>query len=607
MIRLTSRTLAALAALLVGSAAQALPGPALRSPRGPDFVPGEVLVRFKAAVSPASRQGALAALGHGLLAPLGAGGWIRVQTAPGQSVAEAVAAYAENPDVEYAQPNFVYRATVAPNDPLYSFLWGLENTGQSVAGAPLEPGSQLFPPNAGTAGDDMRLEHAWGAITDCSSVVVAVVDTGVNYLHQDLAGNMWNGGAANPNHGKNFADAVAGGDDATMDRNGHGTHVAGTIGAVGNNGLGTTGVCWKATLMAVRVLDAAGSGTTAAIIQGIDFAVANGARVINMSLGGGGFDAAFDDAIVAAQAADVVVVVAAGNDGVNNDVSGNAVYPCNFAEPNLVCVAALDQNYQLASFSNWGATSVDLGAPGTNVVSTWPGPTVVDALTSGWSFSSTTGGGWQYFTTSSGLKTLLDGSLSGTYHNNTDDRVWKTFAVPGVAATLHFDVVVDLASGDGVSVAWASTAADPFTSGTSLGSIDGPISTWPAFAPALADVSGCLGPTCTIGFQLLSNAASQTSHGAGVAIFTIATAAAGSATYTVESGTSMASPAVAGLAAMLRAYNPSFTYADVVAALKGGGRSLSALFGMTTTGKAADAMGSLAFIQPPTGLAYVVH
>jgi thermitase len=601
------RTVVALAALLIGSTAHALPGAALRSGRGPELVPGEVLVKFKAAASPARRQGALAALGHGLLAPLGKEGWVRVQTAPGQSVAEALAAYAENPDVEYAQPNFVYHATVAPNDPLYPFLWGLENTGQSLASAPVEPGAALYPVSAGIPGDDMRLERAWGALTDCSSVVVAVVDTGVNYLHQDLAGNMWGGGAPNPNHGKNFADAAAGGDDATMDLNGHGTHVAGTIGAVGNNGLGTTGVCWKASIMAVRVLDASGSGSTAAIIQGIDFAVANGAKVVNMSLGGGGFDAAFEDAIVTAQAADVVVVVAAGNDGSNNDVT-NAVYPCNFTQPNLVCVAALDQSYQLASFSNWGATSVDLGAPGTNVVSTWPGPTIGDPLTSGWTFSTTTSGGWHYFTTQSGLKTLLDGSLSGTYQNSTDDRAWKTFDLSGATnATLHFYVVLDLAGGDGMGVAWASTVADPFASGTFLGAIPGPVSTWPAFAPAAADVSGSVGATCTIGFQLFSDAASQTSHGAGVAIFTIATAAASSATYNVESGTSMASPAVAGLAAMLRAYNPSFTYADVVAALKGGGRSVGALFGKVTTGKAADAMGSLAFIQPPTGLAYAVQ
>ena len=120
----------------------------------------------------------------------------------------------------------------------------------------------------------MDIEAAWDYITDCSSMTVAVVDSGVNYNHTDLASNMWNGGASFPNHGFNFVNN----NNDPMDRNGHGTHVAGIIGAIGNNSLGTTGACWKASIMAVRVLDAAGSGTTATVISGVNFAVANGAR-----------------------------------------------------------------------------------------------------------------------------------------------------------------------------------------------------------------------------------------------------------------------------------------------------------------------------------------
>src|SRR5205814_9622383 len=127
---------------------------------------------------------------------------------------------------------------------------------------------------------------------------------------------------------------------------GHGTHVAGIIGAAGNNTKGTTGICWKASIMAVRVLDATGFGSDATIIQGIDFAITHGARVISMSLGSDGtLDPAFSDAITSAQTNDIVVTVSAGNKAKDNDAAGgSAHYPCNFTQPNLVCVAALDQN-----------------------------------------------------------------------------------------------------------------------------------------------------------------------------------------------------------------------------------------------------------------------
>ena len=150
------------------------------------------------------------------------------------------------------QPNYIYHVAAVPNDTQYGQLWAFKNTGQTV-------NTGTFTPNSGTSGDDMNIEPAWDRITDCSSVVVAVLDSGVNYNHEDLAANMWNGGSSLPNHGHDFVDN----DDDPMDPNGHGTHLAGVIGAVGNNGTGTVGVCQKASIMAVRVLDAAGNVTTA--------------------------------------------------------------------------------------------------------------------------------------------------------------------------------------------------------------------------------------------------------------------------------------------------------------------------------------------------------
>ena len=338
----------------------------------------------------------MAAQGHSVFAGLNQPGWAQVKVGTGQTVEAALAAYQNDPNVEYVQPNYLYHTTATPNDPQYGQLWAFKNTGQTVLRH-----RTYTTNNPGTTGDDMNIEKAWDHITDCSSVVVAVVDTGVNYNQQDLAGNMWNGGATYPNHGYNFVDN----NNDPMDLNGHGTHVAGIIGAVGNNATGTTGVCWKASIMAVRALDATGSGTTANIIQGINFAVTNGAKVINMSLGGGGaFDRLFSDAIADAQNADVVVVVAAGNDGANNDSGTTPTYPCNFTQPNLVCVAALDQSYALASFSNYGSTSVDVGAPGTNILSTWAGTKTVitDNFSTGWTKTSTTSGGWTTGTLSVG-------------------------------------------------------------------------------------------------------------------------------------------------------------------------------------------------------------
>ena len=602
-------TVAIHAVLLAGLAFPALALPAAPGKIVGAYVPGEVLVQYKAGAAASSRTASLAAAGHSLLATLDRRGLVRARVAPGQTVAQAVAAYASDPAVEWAQPNFVYHVTAAPNDPGYPYLWGWKNTGQTVtAWATQPPGSALdyTTGNPGTAGADMSLEKAWNLITDCSSVVVAVIDSGVNYTHQDLAANMWDGGAAYPNHGYDFVSVASPADP--MDRNGHGTHVAGTIGAVGNNAVGTAGVCWKASIMAIRVMDASGSGTTATIVQGVNWAVDHGAKVLNMSLGGPSFDAAYSAAITYAQGHDVVVVAAAGNEGRDDDAVPS--YPCSFPQPNLICVAALDQAYQLATFSNWGASSVDVGAPGTNIVSTWPGNSLGDALAAGWTGSTTTTGGWGYFALSGGGSALTDpgsGFTTASYANSTDDRVWKSFDLSGTTgAVLRFQAALDVASGDHFRVAWGAAAGDPFGSGTLVGDETG-VSNYPSLAPATLDISGCAGTaTCTVGFQLWTDA-SGTGKGVAVAGFSIGTVQPSAAAYNTENGTSMATPAVAGLAAMVRAFNPGFTFADTVGAILGGGRLAGALAGKTTTGMAVDAMGSLAFINPPTGLVATVH
>jgi thermitase len=611
--RLHSNVIAALIGVAVALYAQVAAAPVLApAPTGwakSQYVSGEVLVKFKPSVLAQQRKASIAAQGHTFLTDLDQSGLAHVKLAAGQTVETALAAYQNDPSVEYAQPNYIYHASLAPNDTQYGQLWAFKNTGQTIS-------NFNFAPASGTPGDDIDIEPAWGQITDCSSVIVAVVDTGVNYNQEDLASNMWNGTPSGfPKHGFDFVNN----DNDPMDLAGHGTHVAGIIGAAGNNSLGTTGVCWTASIMAVRVLDATGAGSTATITQGVNFAVNNGAKVINMSLGGPGLDPAFNTAITFAQNNDVVVVVAAGNDGVNNDVTA-PTYPCNFTQTNLICVAALDPNFALASFSNFGATSVDVGAPGTNILSTFPGTIVKTTDNFGspgalnWTAS---GGGWANgtlgvdatatnFVTGTAFAALFNPSTypSGVYANNQDDRVYKTFPLSGNVAILDFFTQVDIAVNDSLNINYKAAGGDPFAGGgTNLA--NGPGSTG-GIQEFTFDISPCIGATCSVGFQLTSDAAGA-AKGAGVVLFNIQTLTLNTNTYQIDTGTSMSTPMVAGLAAMLRAFNPRFTFTDTVNAIKGAGKSIPALTGKTTTGKAIDVMSSLAFINPPTGLSATVQ
>ena len=566
------------------------------------FVKGEVLVKFNPRYQAQDRANTIAALGNSPLASLNQG-WVRVGITPGQSVQQAVAAYRNQAGVVSAQPNYIYHTLAVPNDPQYGQLWAFDNVGQTITSG------TTYPPNPGTPGDDIDIQNAWDHITDCSSVVVAVVDSGVNYNQEDLAASMWNGGASYPNHGWDFVD----GDNDPMDGHGHGTHVAGIIGAAGNNSLGVAGVCWKASIMAVRAFDATGSGTTANIIQGIDFAVSHGAKVINMSSGAAvPFDQAFSDAITNAQASDVVVVVAAGNSATDND-GGTAEYPCNFTQPNLICVAALDQNYALAFFSNWGATSVDVGAPGQNIVSTYAGTktTITDNFNTGGKLDWTTsGGGWAYKQVLYGgspVDALVDPATfpSGTYADSADNRVYKAFDLNGAdSAALTFTLQAAVLPGDALNINYSAAGGDPFAGGAQV--IGGSVDTGGVGVPFSFDISPCISATCTLGFQLQTDA-SGTAQGAGIVHFSIDTLTLNNTTYQSETGTSMAAPEVSGLVAMLRAYNPQFTFADVVTAVESGGRPVTALAGKTTTGNAIDVMSSLAHINAPTGLAATVH
>ncbi|MHC4405293.1 MAG: S8 family peptidase, partial [Planctomycetota bacterium] len=292
----------------------------------------------------------------------------QVQLSAGIDVAAALAAYRANPNVLYAEPNYRVHVTVTPDDPRLSELWGLENTGQT----------------GGTADADVDAPRAWETITGTGDTVVAVIDTGVDYTHQDLAANMWVNPGETPgdgidNDGNGFVDDVYGYDFANddgdpMDDHDHGTHVAGTIGAAADNGVGVAGVSWNVDIMAVKFLDATGYGTTADAIDAINYAVDAGAHVSNNSWGDNEeFSQALYETIAAARNAGHVLVAAAANGnalGIGQDNDLLAFYPANYDLDNIVSVAATDHNDAMATFSNFGATTVDLTAPGVDILST---------------------------------------------------------------------------------------------------------------------------------------------------------------------------------------------------------------------------------------------
>ena len=328
---------ALLAAVLAGSAGGA--GSTARgmnlTPSGANqqFVPGQVVVGFRPNVDPVSRRLVVAAEGATAMSSIPSLG-AQVLRVDG-SVQDAIASLEANPAVAYAEPNWIYHADAVPNDPRYSQTYGLPK---------------------------IQAPQAWDVTTGSAGVTVAVVDTGVASDHPDLAPNMVAG-----------ANYVTGGPNTSLDYNGHGTHVAGTIGARGNNGIGVAGVNWNVHLMPLRVLNANGSGTNDDIAAAFASTCStHPAQIVNASLGGTGYSNTMRNAI--ASCPNVLFVVAAGNDGTNNDTAPH--YPCNYGAapdnlPNVICVAATDQNDALASFSNYGS-SVDLAAPGVSTTSTWP-------------------------------------------------------------------------------------------------------------------------------------------------------------------------------------------------------------------------------------------
>ena len=551
------------------------------------YVPGEVLVRYQGPVSsnvissiaakPPRRQ-------------LG-GGFERIVLKQGITVEEAIARLGAAPGVVYAQPNYVKRSQAIPNDPRFNLQWALKNDGQAV---PSSSGSDV----SGFTDADIDANVAWDATTGDPSVVVAIIDSGIDYSHPDLTGNVWQ----NPNETKNgldddgngYVDDVMGwdfvhNDNDPVDLNGHGTHVAGIIAAQGNDGSTVAGVSWRTTLMPLQVVDADGITTSSAIVSAIRYAVDNGAKVINASYGETTFDQAEYDAIAYANGKGVLVVAAACNNGVDNDTA--PCYPSSYDLPNIIAVAASDQFDNRASFSSWGAVSVDLAAPGVSIISTYPqfdrlGNTAFVNGVQGWTF----GGSPDQWGVSGGL---LQDSPSGNYANNANNwamspvidlsgrsgcRVVATFSA--ISLENNIDTLIVEGSNDGST--WS--AIGELRSAAQLAGSD-----FYADASAFDNANPFY-----FRFRLQSNG-SVVSDGvaisnAGVDCYGVHDQNA----YAFLDGTSVAAPFVSGTAALILAQSSGLTVSEVRNRILNNVDQKATLTGLVASGgrlNAAKALG----------------
>ena len=309
-----------------------------------------ILIQPKPAAGPATLAGFHAAQKIEVLQTFEGIGRLQVLRVPeGETVSSLIAKYQRSGLVEFAEPDYTGRVFATPNDPKFldGTLWGLNNTGQ----------------NGGAVDADIDAPEGWDVFTSASNVIVAVLDTGVRYTHEDLAANMW----VNPNDGTHGTNALAG-TIYPSDDSGHGTLIAGILGAVGNNGKGVTGVAWQVQIMACKCFDNLGVGNVSAAVACLDYARANGARIINASWGFTN-SLALSNAFYSVRNAGIIVVAAAGN--TSTDIDVNPTYPASYDFDNILSVAYTTRNDTLGSNSNYGATNVDLAAPGEQIYSTF--------------------------------------------------------------------------------------------------------------------------------------------------------------------------------------------------------------------------------------------
>jgi subtilisin family serine protease len=566
-----------------------------------EYVPGEVLVKFRGGANVVAMERAHEKIGSIRKKDFKRIRVHEVKLPAGVSVEDAVALYQKDPDVEYAEPNFIIHMSTVTDDTYFDNLWGLHNTGQT----------------GGTPDADIDAPEAWDLTTGSPDVVIAVIDTGIAYDHPDLMDNIWtNTGETNctdgiDNDGNGYIDDCRGwdfiGDDNDpMDYNGHGTHVAGTIAAVGNNNMGISGVMWQAKIMNLRFLGVNGTGTTADAVSAILYANEKGAHIINNSWGGTGYSQTLKDAIDASNA---VVVCAAGNSGKSNDSS--PFYPASYTSSNVIAVAATDHDDALASYSNYGINSVDVAAPGSSIYSAIPvfslGAPVV--LYGEEDFENATGIlpllGWAKGGTHSTWTDTAGTGFSGTnsledspganYANSTSS--WAGYMTPVTSVkdniyTLYFT--------------WKGALEDHFDYLDINYSVDGSVWDWVDYRTGTT--GGVFVADSTEEFTDVAERYDQFYFGFGLSSdssvndegvyldnvkLTRTPIAVSDYSYAYYSGTSMAAPHVSGVAGLIKAFRPELTNLQIKAAILNSADALQSLAGKVSTGGRLNAYKAL--------------
>jgi subtilisin family serine protease len=548
---------------------------------------------------------------------------------PGQSIGDAIDSLEADPAVALAEPDGFSTPSAVPNDPLFEQLWGLRNLGLGIDGF-----------SGAVSGDDIDALGAWERTVGTPSTLVADLDTGYRFEHPDLESVAWtnpgeiagngidddNDGIVDDVHGADFvgpsADAtpVVDGDPSDEDliSGGHGVHTAGTIGAAGNNGVGITGVAQDARIMPLRVCSRSSSAgesrcPVSSQIAAINYAGAKGARVANMSLGGLGFSQAEVNAFAANP--QTLFVISAGNDAEDNDSTHH--YPCDYkpqtqASPpvqgaidNIVCVAATDQADGLASFSDWGAASVDIGAPGTQTLSTYPYVTpledrfAVDDFASKWPATGANGGFER--TNESPLNSF---GMTDAVGSPTASTVRETTSAPitippNGGCKLNQTRRVSLAAGDEYRYSVFLDGVEKIASSPSSSAEPG-LERRFLELPAGFDAGG----EAKVRFRF--KAGSAPAAGSGVWLDDISIVCAqgiGQANgYGFLQGTSMAAPHVTGAATLLFSRVPSASVTEVRDSLLSGVDKVPSLMTKTTSKGRLDvskAMDILEGIEPP--------